>query len=63
MPHHRYKLPDLPYGYNALVPTISEEIMRLHHDKHLRPPDDEAEKTLDKQALNDLAEFRELYRP
>ncbi len=34
MPHHRYKLPDLPYAYNALVPTISEEIMRLHHDKH-----------------------------
>src|SRR5207302_4919626 len=21
MPHHRYKLPDLPYAYNALVPT------------------------------------------
>ncbi|HEX9239797.1 MAG TPA: superoxide dismutase, partial [Candidatus Bathyarchaeia archaeon] len=34
MPHHRYKLPDLPYAYNALVPTISEEIMKLHHDKH-----------------------------
>src|SRR5438552_426161 len=34
MPHHRYKLPDLTYAYNALIPTISEEIMRLHHDKH-----------------------------
>ncbi len=34
MPHHRYKLPDLPYPYNALEPTISEEIMKLHHDKH-----------------------------
>lgn len=30
----KYVLPDLPYKYNALEPTISEEIMRLHHDKH-----------------------------
>lgn len=29
-----YKLPDLPYAYNALEPHISEEIMKLHHDKH-----------------------------
>ncbi|MBY0122537.1 superoxide dismutase [Bacillus sp. S/N-304-OC-R1] len=27
-------LPSLPYPYNALEPYISEEIMRLHHDKH-----------------------------
>jgi hypothetical protein len=32
-------------------------------DKHLRSPDDAAERTLDNQALNDLAEFRELDRP
>ena len=30
----KYKLPDLPYEYNALEPYISEEIMKLHHDKH-----------------------------
>jgi superoxide dismutase, Fe-Mn family len=30
----RYILPELPYKYNALEPVISEEIMRLHHDKH-----------------------------
>lgn len=30
----RYELPQLPYGYNALEPYISEEIMRLHHTKH-----------------------------
>ncbi len=30
----KYTLPDLPYNYNALEPVISEEIMRLHHDKH-----------------------------
>lgn len=29
-----YKLPQLPYSYDALVPHISEEIMRLHHTKH-----------------------------
>jgi superoxide dismutase, Fe-Mn family len=30
----RYSLPSLPYEYSALKPVISEEIMRLHHDKH-----------------------------
>lgn len=29
-----YTLPDLPYGYDALAPTIDEETMHLHHDKH-----------------------------
>ena len=31
---NRYKLPDLPYDYNALEPHISGKIMELHHDKH-----------------------------
>lgn len=29
-----YTLPDLPYAYDALAPVISEDIMRLHHQKH-----------------------------
>jgi Fe-Mn family superoxide dismutase len=29
-----FKLPDLPYAYDALEPTVSAETMRLHHDKH-----------------------------
>jgi Fe-Mn family superoxide dismutase len=29
-----YTLPDLPYEYDALAPTISEDIMKLHHQKH-----------------------------
>jgi superoxide dismutase, Fe-Mn family len=29
-----YELPDLPYAYNALEPHISEEVLKLHHDKH-----------------------------
>src|SRR4051812_13975303 len=32
----RYTLPDLQYGYGALEPHISGEIMELHHDKHHR---------------------------
>jgi len=29
-----YVLPDLPYGYDALEPHVSREILELHHDKH-----------------------------
>ncbi len=29
-----YTLPELPYDYSALAPSISAEIMELHHSKH-----------------------------
>nr|QDX46960.1 superoxide dismutase [Azumapecten farreri] len=29
-----HTLPDLPYDFNALEPTISAEIMRIHYTKH-----------------------------
>ena len=29
-----FELPALPYAYDALQPTIDEETMHLHHDKH-----------------------------
>jgi Fe-Mn family superoxide dismutase len=29
-----FKLPDLPYAYDALSPVIGETTMRTHHDKH-----------------------------
>ena len=29
-----YELPSLPYGLNELEPVISEEIMKLHYEKH-----------------------------
>nr|KJB60200.1 hypothetical protein B456_009G293300 [Gossypium raimondii] len=29
-----FSLPDLPYDYGALEPSISGEIMQLHHQKH-----------------------------
>lgn len=29
-----YSLPELPYDYSALAPSISGQIMELHHSKH-----------------------------
>jgi Fe-Mn family superoxide dismutase len=29
-----FKLPDLPYAYDALLPVMSEQTLHLHHDKH-----------------------------
>jgi Fe-Mn family superoxide dismutase len=29
-----YEVPSLPYDYAALEPTIDEQTMHLHHDKH-----------------------------
>ena len=29
-----FKLPDLPYAYDALKPVMSDKTLHLHHDKH-----------------------------
>lgn len=29
-----FTVPDLPYAYDALEPTIDKETMQIHHDKH-----------------------------
>ena len=29
-----YTLPELPYAYDALAPYMSEEQLKIHHDKH-----------------------------
>src|SRR2546426_7558216 len=49
--------------------TLAHEFAHLvknlksgNFDKHLGPPDDTTERTLDNQAISDLAEFRELDR-
>ncbi len=34
MENEIYKLPELPYSYNALAPHISEEQLTIHHQKH-----------------------------
>src|SRR3954469_24887241 len=41
-----FSVPPLPYGYDALEPTIDEETMRLHHDKHHQAYVDNANKAL-----------------
>ncbi len=38
------KLPDLPYGYDALQPTMSADTLHTHHDKHHRKYVDETNK-------------------
>ncbi len=30
----QFKLPDLPYAYDALAPYMSAETLQFHHDKH-----------------------------
>jgi hypothetical protein len=54
----REPLLTLAHEFGHLVKNLKSE----NFDKHLRPPDDMVERTLDNQALNDLAEFRELDR-
>ena len=29
-----FKLPELPYAYNALEPVMDEATLHFHHDKH-----------------------------
>jgi Fe-Mn family superoxide dismutase len=42
-----YELPQLPYDYNALEPTIDEQTMRIHHGKHHQAYVDNLNKALD----------------
>jgi Fe-Mn family superoxide dismutase len=42
-----YELPPLPYDYDALAPTIDEQTMRIHHDKHHQAYVDNLNKALD----------------
>ena len=41
-----FEVPPLPYDYGALAPTIDEQTMRLHHDKHHQAYVDNANKAL-----------------
>lgn len=52
-----YKLPDLPYGYKDLEPYISEEQLKIHHDKHHQAYVDGANAILKKFDSRDTGEF------
>jgi superoxide dismutase, Fe-Mn family len=41
-----FEVPPLPYDYDALAPTIDEQTMHLHHDKHHQAYADNANKAL-----------------
>ena len=42
-----YELPSLPYGYDALEPTIDARTMEIHHGKHHRAYVDNLNKALE----------------
>jgi len=52
-----YELPELPYGYDALEPQLSRELLELHHDAHHAAYVKGANETLDKleDARRDMA--------
>jgi hypothetical protein len=52
----REPLLTLAHEFGHLVRNLNS----ANFDKHMRPPDDAAERTLDNQALKDLAEFRDV---
>ena len=42
-----YELPELPYAYDALEPTIDEQTIRIHHGKHHQAYVDNLNKALE----------------
>lgn len=49
-----YKLPQLPYDYDALEPHIDERTMKIHHTKHHQGYTDKVNKALEGHEFADL---------
>lgn len=49
-----YKLPDLPYKYDALEPHIDERTMKIHHTKHHQGYTDKVNAALEGHPFADL---------
>lgn len=47
-----FKLPDLPYAYDALQPVVSEITMKTHHDKHHKAYVDTTNALVDEKKLS-----------
>ena len=47
-----FKLPELPYAYDALQPVVSEITMKTHHDKHHKAYVDTTNTLVDEKGLS-----------
>jgi Fe-Mn family superoxide dismutase len=62
----KYTLQSLPYGYKDLEPYISEEVLKLHHDKHHAGYVNAANALLDKidqaRKANEVIDFKSVLK-
>lgn len=56
----KFELPNLPYEYTALEPYVSEETLKLHHDKHHQTYCDKFNGALDTAGI-DSTNFKEIF--
>jgi Fe-Mn family superoxide dismutase len=50
-----FELPPLPFAYDALQPNMSEETLRLHHDRHHKAYVDNLNKLIEGTELTDAS--------
>ena len=59
---HPFKLPDLPYAFNALEPHIDAKTMEIHHDKHHAAYTNKLNEALEKHAPLQSKSIEDLLR-